>query len=95
MAQLKRQTGKDIVLWGSLSVAHSLMDAGLIDEYRLVVCPVVLGSGRPLFRDAGGKRDLALQEAKTFDRGSVLLKYRPANVPFASRSCAVSTRYST
>jgi dihydrofolate reductase len=83
VAKLKRQTGKDMVLWGSLSVAQSLMDARLIDEYGLVVCPVVLGSGRPLFRDAGEKRDMTLLETRAFDRGSVLLKYRAASAPSA------------
>jgi len=72
---LKQQSGKDIVVWGSISVAQSLISAGLIDEYRLVVCPVVLGSGRALFRDKADALDMTLLETKTHDRGSVLLKY--------------------
>lgn len=72
---LKQQSGKDIVIWGSISVAQSLITEGLIDEYRLVVCPVVLGSGRPLFRDKGDALGMTLLETKAHDRGSVLLKY--------------------
>ena len=72
---LKQQCGKDIVIWGSISVAQSLITEGLIDEYRLVVCPVVLGSGRPLFRDKADALGMTLLETKAHDRGSVLLKY--------------------
>jgi dihydrofolate reductase len=75
VAALKQQAGKDIVIWGSISVAQSLINEGLIDEYRLVVCPVVLGSGRPLFRDKADALDMTLLETKAHDRGSVLLKY--------------------
>jgi dihydrofolate reductase len=79
LAKLTRQAGKDMLIWGSLSVAQSLMNLALIDEYQLVVCPVVIGSGRPLFRDKVDTFDLKLMETKPFDRGAVLLKYRPAN----------------
>src|SRR4030095_7108300 len=72
---LKQQSGKAIVVWGSISVAQSLINEGLIDEYRLVVCPVVLGSGRPLFRDKADALDMTLWETKAHDRGSVLLRY--------------------
>jgi dihydrofolate reductase len=72
---LKQLSGKDLVVWGSISVAQSLIDAELIDEYRLVVCPVVLGSGRPLFRDKANALDMTLVETKAHDNGSVLLKY--------------------
>jgi dihydrofolate reductase len=73
--RLKEQPGKDMVMWGSLSLARSLMKAGLIDQYRLVVCPVVLGKGAPLFGDDAPKLELRLQETKPFDRGEVLLEY--------------------
>lgn len=74
VAKLKREEGKDIVLWGSISLAQSLMKDRLIDEYQLVVCPTTLGGGRPLFeRDL----DLRLVNTRTFDRGAVLLAYEP------------------
>ena len=77
VAKLKQGSGKDMVIWGSISLAQSLMVEGLIDEYQLVVCPVVLGSGKPLFR---GKLDSAmkLRKTKSFDRGTVLLAYQAA-----------------
>lgn len=75
VAKLKGQSGKDIVVWGSISLAQSLVSEGLIDEYRLVVCPVVLGSGRPLFGDMGAAIDLKLLDAKALDLGAVSLKY--------------------
>jgi dihydrofolate reductase len=80
IAKLKRRSGKNMVIWGSISVAQSLIREGLIDEYRLVMCPVVLGDGRPLFLDKD-KKDafgLKLLEAKKFDLGAVQLKYEPA-----------------
>lgn len=75
--KLKQQPGKDMVMWGSITLAQSLMREGLIDEYQLVVCPVVLGNGRPLFRDKVDALDMSFLEARTFDMGSVLLKYQP------------------
>lgn len=81
IAKLKQQPGKDMVIWGSISLAQSLMNAGLIDEYRLVFCPVVLGSGRPLFRDHAQPTDMKLSKTMTFDRGAVLLKYVPCETP--------------
>ena len=77
VTELKRQSGKDMVVWGSISLAQSLMSEGLIDEYQLVVCPVVLGDGRPLFRDKVGTLDMRFMEARTFELGSVLLRYQP------------------
>lgn len=75
VAKLKQRSGKDMVIWGSISLAQSLMKEGLIDEYRLVTCPVVLGSGRPLFLDKVDALDLRLLEAKTLDLGAVQLRY--------------------
>ena len=71
----KAQSGKDMIVWGSLSLARSLMKAKLIDQYQLVICPVVMGRGTPLFREDGPALDLKLQEATRFDRGAVLLRY--------------------
>jgi dihydrofolate reductase len=85
VAKLKRRPGKNMVLWGSISLAQSLIKEGLIDEYRLVMCPVVLGSGRPLFLNEVDSLGLKLVEAKTFDRGAVQLKYRPAPVKKTSK----------
>ena len=72
VAKLKRESGKDIVIFGSISLVQNLMAEGLIDRYRLVVCPIVLGSGRSLFAE---KQDLKLTSAKSFERGAVLLQY--------------------
>lgn len=74
VAKLKRQPGKDMILWGSLSTAQSLVSAALVDEFRLVVCPVVLASGRPLF-SGSATPDLDLVDAKKLDRGAVSLRY--------------------
>jgi dihydrofolate reductase len=74
--RLKRGSGKDMLISGSISLAQSLIDKGLVDEYRLVVCPVVLGNGRPLFRDNGGPIQMQLVDAKAKDRGAVSLVYR-------------------
>lgn len=74
VAKLKQQPGKDMIVWGSLSIAHALIDAKLVDEYRFVVCPLVLGSGRPMFRQSR-PLDLKLVSATSYDRGSVQLVY--------------------
>jgi dihydrofolate reductase len=73
IAKMKQERGKNMVVWGSISLAQSLVKAGLVDEHQLVVCPVVLGGGRPLYRES--VQGLRLLKAKSFDRGSVLLAY--------------------
>jgi dihydrofolate reductase len=79
VAKLREGSGKGIVLWGSLSLAQSLVKDGLIDEYQLIVCPVVLGNGRPLFPAKTPSLDLKLVETQSFDRGTVLLTYKGAD----------------
>jgi dihydrofolate reductase len=79
VARLKGQSGKDMVIWGSISLAQSLINERLIDEYRLVLCPVVIGSGRPLFRDRVEPFEMRLSNAKALDRGAVLLTYSPSD----------------
>ena len=73
--RLKQQSGKNMVVWGSLTLAQSLIKEGLVDEYRLVFCPVVLGSGRPLFRDKVDELDMSLVDTTSHDLGAVQLKY--------------------
>lgn len=72
--KLRQESGKDLLIWGSLSLVQDLAAAGLVDEYRLVLCPVVLGDGRSLFRDAA---HLQLAGSKALDRGAVSLTYTP------------------
>ena len=76
VAKMKRQDGRSMIVWGSLSVAQALMDENLIDEYRLVFCPVVLGGGRPLFRE-NGSVGLTLITTTSYERGAVQLIYTP------------------
>lgn len=74
---LKATTGKDMVLWGSLSLAQSLIAANLIDEYHIQICPTVLGGGRPLFPHLDRFANLKLVESRKYDTGVVFLSYRP------------------
>jgi dihydrofolate reductase len=75
---LKRQSGRDIVLTGSISLAHTVIAAGLVDEYRLFVYPASQGRGRRLFPDGVKIPRLRLVEpAVSFDSGISLLRYAP------------------
>jgi dihydrofolate reductase len=74
---LKDRDGADIVVTGSLSLVPHLIGAGIVDEYRLFVYPVVLGRGQRLFEDATDLPRLELIEARPFASGIVLLRYRP------------------
>jgi dihydrofolate reductase len=76
LADLKQQAGKDIVIQGSSTLTASLLHTGLIDELRIMVNPVILGIGRPLFEGAE-KTDLKLQKTQQFGSGNVLLRYQP------------------
>ena len=76
VSELKAQQGKDIVLTGSISLAHTLIAAGLVDEYRLFVYPTVQGRGRRLFPDGTAIGRLRLMEPPTsFRSGIMLMKY--------------------
>ncbi len=68
---------EDFTILGSGSIVQQFANLGLIDEYQLVIVPVVLGVGKSLFKDIK-KMNMKLLEAKTFENGIVLLKYRPA-----------------
>jgi Dihydrofolate reductase len=77
VSKLKQQPGQDILVAGSRKLVHTLMQHDLIDEYRLMVHPIVLGSGKRLFRDGIDKRVLKLIDTRTFSSGIVVLVYQP------------------
>ncbi len=72
--ELKRQDGKNIVIYGSGTIVKQLTDLGLIDEYQIIVAPVILGSGKSLF-DGSNQKMLKLTGIKMFNAGNVLLTY--------------------
>lgn len=74
--ELKEQSGKDIWLWGSLQLMHTLIGAGAVDEIRLLVCPVTRGKGTRIFED---QRNLKVLEATTFENGNTLLRVEIKN----------------
>lgn len=81
VSKLKRQQGKDLVLFAGADIASGFIENNLIDEYRLIVNPVVLGSGTPLFKNIDEKIGLKLISSRKFDCGNILLKYEPENKP--------------
>jgi dihydrofolate reductase len=74
---MKKQPGPDMIVFGSGSIASQLTAHALIDEYRFVVGPVLLGSGRPLISGVPKSSRLDLLEAKTYPSGNVMLRYAP------------------
>jgi dihydrofolate reductase len=78
VAALRKDEGKDIAVLGSGDLVQSLAARGLVDEYVLLIHPVVLGTGRRLFRDGGASSKLQLVESLTTPRGVVITRYRPA-----------------
>ncbi len=77
LTRLKQQPGKDINVVGSATLVRSLLREGLLDELKLLVCPILVGGGRRLFED-GGEVPLRLVDAKTFSTGVQSLTYTPA-----------------
>ena len=75
--ELKQQPGANIVIMGSGSVVAQLADAGLIDEYQIVLNPVVVGNGRTLFEGVKKKLPMRLANSRTFSNGNVVLFYEP------------------
>jgi dihydrofolate reductase len=78
VARLKEQPGKDLVVLGSGELVQSLMRRKLVDEYVLLIHPLVLGSGRRLFTDGGASAALRLVDTKTTTTGVVIATYQPA-----------------
>jgi dihydrofolate reductase len=75
--KLKQETGEGMAILGSGSIVSQLAQAGLIDEYQIVVKPVALGAGRTLFEGIKQKLSLKLTKTRSFTNGNVLLSYEP------------------
>ena len=77
LSRLKQEDGQDILIFGSGQLVQTLHDRGLIDVYRLMVFPVVLGSGKRLFPEGSEKKALRLIETRPLPSGVVVLTYQP------------------
>lgn len=76
VARLKAEAGGDIYLFGGAGIAGSMVARDLVDEYRLMVTPTLLGDGKRLFEGGRARMALHLIEAKPLDTGAVILHYR-------------------
>lgn len=76
ITKLKSMPGKNIVLWGSISLAQTLMGNNLVDEYRIQLCPIVTGGGRRLFADQVDLPFFSLAESRQYNTGTVFLRYQ-------------------
>jgi dihydrofolate reductase len=81
ISNLKNQPGKDMVVLGSASLASWLLQLGLVDEYRIILTPVLIGAGTPLFRDVNTRLKLQLLSMRSFASGVVVLYYQRARGP--------------
>jgi len=79
ITRLKQQEGGPILVAGSRMVVHTLMEHDLVDEYRLMIFPVVLGSGRRLFPETQTKTMLRLADTRSFSSGVVVHTYHPTS----------------
>ncbi len=75
--KLKQESGEDLVILGSGSIVSQLAQEGLIDEYQIVLNPVVLGAGRTMFEGLKKKLKLKLTKTRAFNNGNVFLCYEP------------------
>jgi dihydrofolate reductase len=78
IATLKEQSGKDLCILGSSDLAVSFLEAGLLDEIRILINPIVLGAGKPLFKGIQDRLKLKLLKTRIFKNGNILLYYQPA-----------------
>ena len=75
ISKLKDQRGKDIIILGSADLASGLINAGLIDEFRILISPIVLGKGNSQFKNIFNRLNLKLLRSQVFESGNVLLVY--------------------
>jgi dihydrofolate reductase len=76
--KMKHESGEGLVIMGSGTIVSQLAQEGLIDEFQIVVCPIVIGSGRTLFDGITEKLNLKLTKSRTFGNGNVYTCYEPA-----------------
>ena len=81
VVHLKEQPGQDILVGGSATLVQTLMQHDLVDEYRLMIYPIILGTGKRLFKEGMAVMNLTLMETKTTATGVVILTYHPASRP--------------
>lgn len=77
--KMKQESGEGLVIMGSGTIVSQLAQDGLIDEFQIVVCPIVIGSGRTLFEGVTEKLNLKLTKSRTFGDGNVYTCYEPAS----------------
>lgn len=78
---IKAAAGSELLVIGSAHLTANLAQAGVLDELRIMVCPVVLGQGRSLFEDLKNRVSLTLLRVRQFDSGNLVLTYRPSPRP--------------
>lgn len=81
LAKLKQQDGKTIFIFGSAELSDAMLKAGLVDEIRICLVPVILGGGNPHFKPATASVPMKLLEATPLTTGAVILRYEPAITP--------------
>jgi dihydrofolate reductase len=77
ITKMKQEPGRDMVIYGSASIVQTLTNLDLVDRYQLLVFPIVIGSGKPLFHNISHKMKLSLVNARTHPSGVVMLSYEP------------------
>jgi dihydrofolate reductase len=78
VAALKRQNGDDLLVIGSTELVRTLVEHDLVDEFRVMVDPLVVGGGKHLFRDDGARRPLRLLDSQVTTTGAIVATYAPA-----------------
>jgi dihydrofolate reductase len=78
VAELKREDGADLHTIGSTELVGKLLELDLVDEFRLMIDPLLLGGGKRVFRDDGARKSLRLVESQVTGTGAILAKYKPA-----------------
>jgi dihydrofolate reductase len=81
VAALKQEEGDDLLVIGSTQLVHTLIEHDLVDEFRVMIDPLVVGGGKGIFRRDGALRPLSLVSSEATTTGAVLATYAPAEPP--------------